>query len=156
MAVYMQYTFAPVVGYSICVCECAMLFFSFSFFFFSYFFSFSGKWNSRYSTVYAERTLYVHVLVRILRVGARGGGTGRSWGRGEGREGERRVGGATSGLIGLCCSRERTGRAAAEAWCSGSWCSLCPGRGGRPGRCTPWLGTTAAGKSCKRCACRWW
>lgn len=53
----------------------------------------------------------------------------------------------TSGLIGLCCSPERTGRAAAEVWCSGSWCSLCPGHGGRLGRYTPWLETTAAGKS---------
>lgn len=64
--------------------------FSFFFFFFSYFFSFSGKWNSRYSTVYAERTLYVHVLVRILRVGARGGWEGEELGeRGGSGRGEK-------------------------------------------------------------------
>lgn len=77
MAVYMQYTFAPAVGYSICVCLSVQCF---SFYFFFLYFSFSGKWNSRYSTVYAQRMLYVHVLVRILRVrdiGVRSGGVGR-------------------------------------------------------------------------------
>lgn len=70
-------------------------------------------------------------------------------GRGEGGRGRKEVAelGMTSGIIGLCCSRERTGQAAAEAWCSGSWCSLCRGHGGRLGRCTPWLEMTAAGKS---------
>lgn len=72
----------------------------------------------------------------------------RREGVGEDRKGEGGTGlGVTSGLIGLCCSQERTGQAAAEVWCSGSWCSLCPGHGGRLGRCTPLLETTAAGKS---------
>lgn len=48
----------------VCVCMCVRN----AFHFFSLFFSFSGKWNSRYSTVYAQRMLYVHVLIRLLRV----------------------------------------------------------------------------------------
>lgn len=50
-------------------------------------------------------------------------------------------------LIGPCCSRERTGRAESAASCFGSWHSLCPGRGGRRGRCTLLPETTAADKS---------
>ena len=53
-------------------------------------------------------------------------------------------------LIGPCCSQERTGRAASVASCFGSWRSLCPGRGGRRGRCTPSLGRTAGDKSVER------
>lgn len=94
MAVYMQYTFAPVVGYSISVCKClcvyvcarAMLFI-FLFFFLVFFFSFSGNWNSRYSTVYAERTLYVHVLVRTVRVRDLRVRTGGVGGKEKGRKG---------------------------------------------------------------------
>lgn len=50
MAVYMQYTFAPVVGYSICVCVCN----AFHFFFFPQNFSFfleSGTLGTRQYTL---------------------------------------------------------------------------------------------------------
>lgn len=53
-------------------------------------------------------------------------------------------------LIVPYCSQERTGQAASEASCFGSWHSPCPSRDGRRGRCTLLLGTIAGDKSDNR------